>query len=111
MNVKAIMIAEEGQVVLTFVDGLGLVMGRVSGKKDLANESVLALNDPRIIQNTKNPETGKTVMKIFRVPGYIERLYLPDNLSFLGRILDKGALEQYRKSTSSLHLPGDGSLQ
>lgn len=100
---NAVMINEVGEVVVCFIEGMGLVVGRPSGRAEISGEQVTALNSPKVVQSAKGPD-GKPMVGLADLVGVPERIYLTKDPIVMYRVKDKTIIDLYIQATTSITL-------
>jgi hypothetical protein len=96
MNFNKLFEQEVGEIVVCFIDGLGLVIGRPSGKTEAGD--VPSLNKPKLI--TVNRQTQQTGLG--QMLGNPDRIYLTQVPIFVYRVQDKKLIASYIENISGL---------
>jgi hypothetical protein len=100
---NAVMINEVGEVVVCFIEGMGLIIGRPSGRAEISGESVTALNSPKVVQSTQQPNQPPMI-RLADLIGLPERVYLTKDPILMYKVKDKQILALYVQATTGITL-------
>jgi hypothetical protein len=87
------------EIVVAFIEGLGIVMGKAPGKVDA---TIPYINNPRLVQMRADKEEGKQVIVLSRLVGDPDKLFFIKEPIFMYEVRDKGGLDSYTKSVTNL---------
>jgi len=102
-KLRTIMLEQMGTIVVCFIEGIGLIVGKATDKTKIPDESVPALNSPKVIQII-NRQGEPPIVQLSDLFGKHDRIFLIKDPIFMYKLKDENLKNKYIESTTGLSL-------
>lgn len=97
------MLDEMGNIVVCFIEGIGLIVGKATNKTKMPDESVPALNSPKVIQII-NRQGEAPIVQLSDLLGKPDKIFLIKDPIFMYKLKDENLKNKYIEATTGLSL-------